>query len=91
MKDSITHGEFLEIIINAFDSYQQWLDIELEKHVRLNAVPKLKGELTKGKMTWRGLRCCTNNYSGETWIEQRGERITPKLSKDVYHKSNRQK
>lgn len=53
----------------------------LEKAVRENAVPRLKGELTKGKVRWRGLRVIHKGTGAdgftETWIEQRGERITP--------------
>jgi len=53
----------------------------LEKAVRENATPPIKGEMTKGKVRWRGLRMIHrgNGADGftETWIEQRGKRITP--------------
>lgn len=53
----------------------------LEKAVRENAVPPLKGEITKGKVRWRGLRIIQKGGVAdgftETWIEQRGKRITP--------------
>ena len=53
----------------------------LEKAVRENAIPPIKGEMTKGKVRWRGLRMIhrgTGAYGfTETWIEQRGKRITP--------------
>jgi hypothetical protein len=53
----------------------------LEKAVRENAVPKIKGPITKGKLIWRGLKMINNNnwQRSEKWIEQRGVQITPKL------------
>jgi len=57
----------------------------LEKAVRENAIPPIKGEITKGKMCWRGLKMIhkgsvVDGFT-ETWIEQRGKRITPKFTK----------
>ena len=53
----------------------------LEKAVRENAIPPIKGEMTKGKVRWRGLRMMHRGTGAdgftETWIEQRGKRITP--------------
>ena len=53
----------------------------LEKAVRENAIPPIKGEMTKGKVRWRGLRMMQRGTGAdgftETWIEQRGKRITP--------------
>lgn len=52
----------------------------LEKYCRMFAAPKIKGEFTKGKMNWRGLRLVKQNLGLEgdrLWIEQRGKRITP--------------
>lgn len=53
----------------------------LETAVRENAVPPIKGKLTKGKVRWRGLRMIQKGGVAdrftEVWIEQRGKRITP--------------
>lgn len=53
----------------------------LETAVRENAVPPIKGELTKGKVRWRGLRMIQKGGVAdgftEVWIEQRGKRISP--------------
>ena len=53
----------------------------LEKAVRENAIPQIKGKLTKGKMRWRGLRMMQRGTGAdgftEIWIEQRGKIITP--------------
>ena len=60
----------------------QWLQEQL-----LLVEPPIKGEITKGKLQWRGIRLCsidTNinhkmNFVGEAlskyWIEQRGKKI----------------
>lgn len=59
----------------------------LESEIRKNAIPPIKGELTKGKVRWRGLRMIQrNNYtdgSTEMWIEQRGKRITPVVKNQI--------
>lgn len=59
----------------------------LEKAVRENSTPSIKGELTKGKIRWRGLRMIhrrtDSDGSYETWIEQRGKRITPIVVNEV--------
>jgi hypothetical protein len=47
-----------------------------EKGVRENATPPVTGELTPGKMKWRGIQRCYNRETGESWLEQRGKRIT---------------
>jgi hypothetical protein len=46
----------------------------LEKIIRENANPPIKGEITKGKLRWRGIKLCVKTTIGrdERWIEQRG-------------------
>lgn len=53
----------------------------LEAAIRENAVPKIKGKITKGKLIWRGIKLIHNNTweRSEKWIEQRGVQITPKI------------
>lgn len=45
------------------------------------AVPKIKGEITKGKLQWRGIKLIEiNEINGTTkWIEQRGKQIGERL------------
>ena len=53
-----------------------------EKYIRENATPKIKGEITKGKLKWRGIKLCVFNghYEGTMkWVTQRGNQISPKL------------
>ena len=62
---------------NAYDDFRKQKEQILKEHVLLLAVPKIKGEITKGKMKWRGIYACSDEL-GE-WIEQRGKVITPKV------------
>lgn len=45
------------------------------------AVPKIKGEITKGKLQWRGIKLIEiNEINGTTkWLEQRGKQIGDRL------------
>lgn len=74
--------EIVSDIIRDLSSKQ---DKIFEEYIRLLATPKIKGEITKGKLKWRGIKMCTYNGLGktETWIEQRGVQISPKVSFNV--------
>ena len=72
-----------DIMTDILLGYQRWEDEQMEKHLRLNVYPPIEGELTKGKLKWRGVVLCQSNDSGikiERWLEQRGVAITPKFS-----------
>lgn len=47
----------------------------------MNAVPPIKGKITKGKLKWRGIKHVTyyNNLVHEEWLEQRGRQISDKI------------
>lgn len=49
-----------------------------EYALRNNAVPPIKGELTKGKIKWRGIVIITQQYPTKciTYLSQRGNRIS---------------
>ena len=47
-----------------------------EKGVRENAIPRIRGEITPDKMKRRGITRCYNRETGESWLEQKGNRIT---------------
>lgn len=54
----------------------------IEKYVRENAIPKIKGKITKGKLKWRGIKLCQfeGNPNGTLkWVTQRGVQISPKI------------
>ena len=59
----------------------------IEKETREKSTPKIKGEITKGKLIWRGLRMIQQpKESGSiiVWVEQRGIRITDKFQFTVF-------
>lgn len=49
----------------------------LEKTVRENSCPPIKGEITKGKLKWRSIKLCQRSTGNrlEQWIEQRGVKL----------------
>lgn len=68
-------SEILKEITNDITyEHEKWV-----KNILLNyATPPIKGEITKGKLKWRGIRLCIqNNYFDGTkeWVEQRGVKI----------------
>jgi hypothetical protein len=49
--------------------------------LRIMAEPPIKGEITKGKVRWRGIRIVQYNdgFKYTKWLEQRGKQISPKI------------
>lgn len=47
--------------------------------LRTYATPPIVGEITKGKIKWRGIVKCSCPELNECWLEQRGQRISPTL------------
>ena len=49
--------------------------------LRTMAEPPIKGEITKGKLTWRGIRLIRQQvgFGSYSWLEQRGKQISPKI------------
>jgi len=78
--------EIQEINNKVISTYMKNLDKLMERLVRENASPPIKGEITKGKLKWRGLIMCRCFETNETWIQQRGEDITPRISPKNIHK-----
>lgn len=52
----------------------------LVEEIKNNSIPPIKGDITYGKIKWRGLtanRKATDKFGTyEYWYEQRGKRIT---------------
>lgn len=73
----ITNKATQDIISNLFR--------EMQKDLRSNAVPPIKGELTKGKIRWRGIVMCHSNTLNriERWLEQRGKKISRVFTIDL--------
>lgn len=49
--------------------------------LRTMAEPPIKGEITKGKLRWRGIRIILqeDGFKYTKWLEQRGKQIGPKI------------
>ena len=49
--------------------------------LRTMAEPPIRGEITKGKITWRGIRLIRKQvgFDSYSWLEQRGKQISPKF------------
>jgi len=49
--------------------------------LRVMAEPPIKGEITKGKIRWRGIRLIRQQVGPDSysWLEQRGKQISPKF------------
>lgn len=75
------HQGLIDKVIN---DYRVWLDSQLEFYAREFSEPKIKGEITKGKVRWRGLRVCWCGETGETWLQQRGKDISPRFRHEMF-------
>jgi hypothetical protein len=53
-------------------------EVFLENVLRNNAEPKVKGEITRGKVKWRGIMIIEQKTPNgwNMWVEQRGKRIS---------------
>ena len=49
--------------------------------LRTMTEPPIKGEITKGKLKWRGIRLIRQHIGLDSysWLEQRGKQISPKF------------
>lgn len=52
-----------------------------ESALRTMAEPPIKGEITKEKLTWRGIKMIHQQigFDSYSWLEQRGKQISPKF------------
>lgn len=91
MINRITTDEFLTSsrnigntdVISRFFVEQMKKENEIfEKALRENAQPKVTGEITKGKIRWRGIRIVQQDefLKSVKWLEQRGKQISPKIT-----------
>jgi hypothetical protein len=55
-------------------------------HLIQNALPKIKGDLTQGKLKWRGIKMIVRQegLNSIKWIEQRGVKISPEYKISLY-------
>lgn len=66
-----------ETIKRLQEQHYKDFDEFLESVVRTKAVPPIKGDLTKGKIKWRGIKLCQRDMGAGyfVWLEQRGKQI----------------
>jgi len=94
MLNRMTTNEFLKSsrnIVNAFVTSCFFAEHKkkeseiFEKALRENAEPKIKGDITKGKIRWRGIKIIHQNefLKSTKWLEQRGKQISPKITFDA--------
>jgi len=72
----------IDAVISRFIQEQQKKEEEIfTTALRTMAEPPIKGEITKGKVTWRGIRIIQYNdgFKHTKWLEQRGKQISPKI------------
>ena len=57
----------------------------IEEFLRIYPDPVIKGEITRGKINWRGLRLAVrrNNLIEECWLMQRGKNISPVITTKI--------
>lgn len=69
-------------VISRFIHEQQKKEEEIfTMALRTMAEPPIKGEITRGKVKWRGIRIVQQNdgFKYTKWLEQRGKQISPKI------------
>lgn len=72
----------LENIVNKFIQEQLKKEEEIfTSALRIMAEPPINGEITKGKVRWRGIRIVQHNdgFKYTKWLEQRGKKISPTI------------
>lgn len=72
------------LIASMQDKFIKEQNLFLEQVLRRHAVPPIRGEITRGKIQWRGIRLCQKDrgFGLEMWIEQRGKQIGPCIIHD---------
>ena len=81
-KKNLSKNSFLADVISSFIQEQQKKEEEIfTTALRTMAEPPIKGEITKGKIRWRGIRIVQQNdgFKYTKWLEQRGKLISPKI------------
>lgn len=83
MKKHVTSLE--EIANNAIRKRLEKEEKIFRTALRIMAEPPIRGEITTGKIRWRGIRVIVQieGLKQTKWLDQRGRRISPKLVYDV--------
>ena len=76
------HSLKISDVTSRFIQEQQKREEEIFTYaLRTIAKPPIKGEITKGKVRWRGIRIVQyyDGFKYTKWLEQRGKQISPKI------------
>lgn len=65
-------------IKNAHNSILENINRIFEEELKKNCAPSIKGEITIGKLKWRGVKRI-QSQDGYSWFEQRGRQVTSKI------------
>lgn len=78
-------GEDVKVILDSWlEKKLQLIEDHFTNQLR-HVSPPIKGEITKGKLKWRGIKSCqrkTIDLRTLYWIEQRGEKVGKSLLVD---------
>ena len=66
-----------KLVADMIGNYDKQIEEVFTQYLMILAKPPIKGEITIGKLQWRGIRRMIESNSGDTWLEQRGKRISP--------------
>ena len=79
--DNYFASNISQVTQNLVDEIRKQEDELFEFCLRTMANPPIKGEITKGKLKWRGIKLIRTHvgFDSYSWLEQRGEQISPKF------------
>lgn len=83
-------GEFMRRCAMKLDAKNKAIEFMIENYVRHNAVPEIKGKITKGKIRWRGIKIETGSDYEYTVFRQRGKVISPYLNHETLELTDEQ-
>ncbi len=67
------------------DAYNKEEDKIFTAALRVKAFPPIKGDITRAKIQWRGIKLNQSIRDGQAyrWLTQRGKIISPKVTVDM--------
>ena len=72
-----------KLVSDMIGQYNHQIEGIFTMYLKVLAKPPIKGEITAGKLRWRGITRVIESNSQDTWLEQRGKRISPIVSGDI--------
>lgn len=81
---------FMKHFSMKLDAKNKAIELMIENHVRKNAVPEIKGKITKGKIKWRGIHMFVGADYDYTVFKQRDKVISPYLNHKTLELTDKQ-